>query len=168
MIEYWLDADTFIKPYHEAYQFKIVPKFWEYLEQKAREQVIASSEFVLIDLERGGRQKGSPDELLVWARKLKGILFLTPTNGVQQVYKQVINSVQNSHQYGPQWIQDFVKGSDPWIIAHAKGLGGQVVTFEESVPPISKKVKIPDVAAQFGVKCINLWTMLAALNACFT
>lgn len=168
MIEYWLDTDTLIKPYHEAYQFKIVPKFWEYLEKQAKEQVIASSELVLADLERGSQKKGSPDELLVWARKLKGILFLTPTDSVQQVYRQIINSVQNNQQYGPQWIQDFVGGSDPWIIAHAKALGGQVVTFEKSVPPTSKRVMIPDVAAQFGVNCINLWKMLADLNACFT
>ena len=168
MIEYWLDADTLIKPYHTAYQFKIVPKFWEYLEKQAKEQVIVSSELVLADLERGAQQKGSPDELLVWARKLKGILFLTPTDSVQQVYRQIINSVQNNHRYSPQWIQDFVKGSDPWIIAHAKALGGQVVTFEESVPPSSTKVKIPDVAAQFDVKCTNLWKMLADLNVCLT
>lgn len=168
MIEYWLDTDTLIKPYHEAYQFKIVPKFWEYLEQKAKEQVIVSSELVLADLERGSQQKGSPDELLVWARTLKGILFLAPTNDVQAIYKQVINSVQNNQQYAPYNIQKFVGGSDPWIIAHAKVLGGQIVTFENPVPPNSKAVKIPDVAAQFGVKCTNLWKMLADLNVCLT
>ncbi|MFQ5827189.1 MAG: DUF4411 family protein, partial [Dehalococcoidia bacterium] len=60
----------------------------------------------------------------------------------------------------------FLSGADPWVIAHAKALGGRVVTFEKP-EPISTKPKLPDVAGEFGVKCISLWDMLTELNASF-
>lgn len=163
MPDFWMDADSLIRPYREAYRFNIVPKFWEFLEEKAQEQVIASSELVLQELEKNSSEEQS-DELLVWAKRQQGVLFLPPTDAVQQVFGQVAESVKNNKKYAPHWIQEFLDGADPWIIAHAKALGGRIVTFEKPEPN-SKRVKIPDVAAEFGVKCINLWDMLTELKA---
>jgi hypothetical protein len=52
------------------------------------------------------------------------------------------------------------------LIAHAAVDGGRVVTLEISRPD-SKKPKIPDVAAEFGVECINIWDLLAEWSASF-
>jgi len=161
MFDFWLDTDSFVRPYREAYRFATVPKFWEFLEQKSKEQVIVSSELVLEEL-----TNDKPDELGVWAKQQQGTLFLLPTEAVQQVLGQIVESVNNNKQYADPWIHAFLGGADPWIIAHAKALGGRVVTFEVSAPD-SKRPKIPDVAARFGVRCINLWDMLTELKASF-
>lgn len=161
MFDFWLDTDSFVRPYREAYRFATVPKFWEFLEQKSKEQVVVSSELVLQELD-----DNDPDELGVWAKQQKGMLFLAPTEAVQQVLGQIAESVKNNKQYADYWVHKFLGGADPWIIAHAKAIGGRVVTFEKP-EPYSKKPKIPDVAAPFGVKCISLWDMLTELKASF-
>lgn len=166
MFDFWLDADSLIKPYREAYSFDRVPKFWKFLEEKAKEQVIVSSDLVLRELEEGCSDKKHPDELLVWARIQRGVFFLPPTESIQQMVGQIGTYVESNAQYAPWHIQDFLGGADPWVIAHAKILGGRVVTFEKSAPN-SKKVKIPDVAARFSVNCISLWGMLDEFKAQF-
>ena len=47
MPDFWFDTDSFVTPSRGPYRFATLPKFWEFLEQKAEEHVIASSEFVL-------------------------------------------------------------------------------------------------------------------------
>ena len=161
MFDFWLDTDSFVRPYREGYRFAFVPKFWEFLEKKSKEQVIVSSELVLQEL-----TDDDPDELGVWAKQQQGTLFLAPTEVVQQVLGQIVESVKNNKQYAIYEVHKFLGGADPWIIAHAKALGGRIVTFEVSAP-YSQKPKIPDVAAAFGVRCISLWDMLTELKASF-
>ena len=161
MFDFWLDTVSFVTPYRTAYRFATVPKFWEFLEQKSKEQVVVSSELVLQEL-----TDDDPDELGIWAKQQQGTLFLAPTENVQKVFGQVAESVKNNTQYADYWVHKFLSGADPWIIAHAKAFGGRVVTFEKSEPN-AKRPKIPDVAAPFGVKCISLWDMLTELKASF-
>lgn len=154
MFDFWLDADSIIKPYREAYGFNRVPGFWKFLEEEAKKQTIVSSHLVLQEFEDGCLDKDKPDELLVWARKQRDLLFLPPTEPIQQMVSQISTYVENNPQYAAWHVQDFLSGADPWIIAHAKVLGGRVVTFE--TPALnSTKVKIPDVADKFGVICIT-------------
>jgi hypothetical protein len=167
MFDFWLDADSMIKPYREAYGFNRVPKFWDFLEESAKKQVIVSSYLVLEEFENGCADKAHPDDLLVWARKQQDVLFLPPTSAIQQKLTEIATYVENNPQYAPWNIHDFLKGADPWVIAHVKILGGRVVTFEKPVAPNSKKVKIPDIAEKFGVDCLDLWSMLDELQAHF-
>lgn len=164
MFDFWLDTDSFVRPYREAYRPATVPKFWEFLEQKSKEQVIVSSELVLQELTVDDPKK--MDELGIWAKRQQGTLFLPATEDVQQIFRSIAETVKNNKHYARYHVHEFLSGADPWIIAHAKALGGRVVTFEVSAP-LSQKPKIPDVAAQFGVKCISLWDMLTELKAQF-
>ena len=96
----------------------------------------------------------------------QGTLFLIPDEQVQQMFQQIAESVKNEPRYASQHVTQFLDGADPWVVAHAKALGGRIVTFEK-MEPLSTKPKIPDVAAPFGVNCINLWDMLTELKASF-
>ena len=69
---FWLDTDSLVTPSRGPYRFGTVPKFWEFLEQKAGEEIIASSEFVLQEL------IGGKDQLEIWAKQQQGTLFLMP------------------------------------------------------------------------------------------
>lgn len=121
---------------------------------------------VLQEIEDGCKDDDNPDELLIWARKQEWVLFLEPNNLVQQMNRQIADNVSNNRRFPPWQVQRFLKGADTWLIAHAKVLGGKVVTFEKTEPN-SRKPKIPDIADQFGVQCINLHKMLDELKARF-
>jgi hypothetical protein len=166
MREYWLDTNSFIEPYQKYYCFDRVPNFWTFLEQKSREGVIVSPTVVLTELEEGCKKKGSPDELLIWARKQAGTMFLMPDSAVQLVNSQIADYVKDSNKSTPWRAQVFLRGADSWTIAHAKALGGRVVTFETSNIN-SRRIKIPDVADHFDIKCLDLHKMLAELKARF-
>jgi hypothetical protein len=164
MPDYWFDTDTFVNPSRGAYQFNILPQYWEFIEQKAKEKVILSSTMVLNEL-IGNR---NPDALELWAKSQNsnGNLFVTPDEEVQGRYRRIIALVNNHPPYKIQYITKFLDGADPWIIAHCATYGGRIVTFETSCPN-STKPKIPDVADMIDVKCINLWQMLAELKVKF-
>lgn len=136
MPDLWLDTDSLVTPSRGPYRFGTLPKFWDYLEQKAEEQVIASSEFVLKEL----IGSDEPDELETWAKRLGGKLFLSPDQAVQQMFSQIAESVKNNSRYDDHQVAKFLNGADPWLIAHAKALGGRVVTSRsESLIPGSRR-----------------------------
>ena len=156
----WIDSDSLVTPSRGPYRFATLPKFWDFMEQKANEQVIASSVFVL------GELVGSGNALEAWAKRQQGTFFRSPDQAVQEAYRQIVESIKNNTRYAPHHVARFLSGADPWLIAHAKAQGGRVVTFEKPEPN-SKKPKIPDVGEEFGVKCISLWDLLTELKASF-
>lgn len=157
MPEYWLDADSLIRTKNGPYSFDIAPGFWEFLEEKVAEGIIASSLMVYDELE-----DGDEDDLLLWARKQKeNGLFIEPDAVVQTFFRQIVDYV--NEKYLQYQASEFLAGADPWIIAHAKAYGGRVVTFEISAPD-SKKPKIPDVGNKFDVKTLNIYKMAKELG----
>ena len=165
MPDFWFDTDSFVTPSRGPYRFKTVPKFWEFLEQKANEHIIASPEFVL-EQELTSSKPEHADDLEKWAKKQQGTLFISPNEAVQNAYSLVAESVRTDPRYASQHVTKFLDGADSWVIAYAKALGGRIVTFEKSESR-SSKPKIPDVAGKFGIKCINLWDVLTELKASF-
>lgn len=159
MPDFWLDSDSLVTPYRGPYRFSTVPRFWDFLEQKAEEQVVASSYYVLRELTEG-------DELEVWAKRVDTKLFLIPDDAVTRAYSLVVNNVMQTQRYAAHHVAAFLDGADPWIIAHALAKGGRVVTFEKP-EPMSSKPKIPDVASGLGINCINVYDMLTMLGASF-
>ena len=163
MSSFWLDTDSLVRPSAEGYRFAILPRFWKFLEEQAEQQIIVSSIRVLQELEA---KQEKPDELLVWARNQQGTLFLEPSHDVQETLRQIVDKVANTPRYYPQHVHRFLAGADPWLVAHAKVSGGKIVTFEKPEPN-SHKVKIPDVANEFGVLCMNIYDALSELGASF-
>ena len=157
MPDFWLDTDSFITPKNGPYGFDIAPGFWSFLEQKVNEGIIASSRLVYEEL-----HNGAEDELRKWAeaRKDSG-LFVEPDSDVQAAFRKIADYVEDN--YPPHQATEFLKGADPWIIAHAKAHGGRVVTFERAAPH-SKKPKIPVISDEFGVKAMNIYEVLRELG----
>lgn len=60
-------------------------------------------------------------------------------------------------------MRDFLRKAEGWLIAHAIVEGGRIVTFE-TPEPLSKKPKIPDVAGEFNIECINIWSLVEELG----
>ena len=161
MPDYWLDADSLIRPHREAYQFDMVRPFWDFLESKARDGIIASPEIVL-DKELISNSKNT-DPLQEWGKGLKGILFLPIEDQIQVCYSQVVDYVQNCGKYKQQWVASFLDGADPWVVAYPMAKGGNIVTFEKPQPS-AKRPKIPDIADHFGLRPLTLYEMLKELG----
>lgn len=158
MPDFWLDSNSFITPSKGPYGFDILPRFWSFLEQKAREGIIASSLLVYREL-----QNHVEDELSRWAAKLKDSgFFVDPDPSVQAAFREIADYVKKSYpaHQASQWLD----GADPWLVAHARVHGGRVVTFEKRVAASSSKPKIPNVGEKFGVKTLDLWDLLRELG----
>ncbi|OGN91536.1 MAG: hypothetical protein A2Z75_07695 [Chloroflexi bacterium RBG_13_50_10] len=163
MSNYWLDTDTFIRAKNEGYGFDLAPGFWKVIDQKAADGIIASSMTVYHELVDEGN-----DDLANWARLRENSgFFVVPNEDVQLQCRRIANYVNQN--YKPHKAQEFLDGADPWIIAHAKVDGGEVVTFECHVDPkmTVPDVKIPDIGDKFDVKCINLWKLLRIFGVSF-
>lgn len=57
----------------------------------------------------------------------------------------------------PGWVTPIQNRADPFIIAHAKVTGRSILTEERAKGPgvIDANLKIPNVATEFGVKCLG-------------
>ncbi len=162
MPEFWLDTNSFISAKNGPYGFDIAPQFWNFLDQKATEGVIASSRLVYDEL-----HNGAEDELRKWAeaRKESG-LFIEPDEDVQAAFQEIANYVKENYPH--HQAAEFLDGADPWLIAHAKAHGGRVVTFESLVSADSKKPKIPNICAALDLEPpVKLWDALRDLGFSF-
>lgn len=78
-------------------------------------------------------------------------------------FAKVVNYIQNNGKFTKPNIAKCLSGADPWLVAYAMASQGKIATFEAPAPK-SKAPKIPDVANEFDIKCINLWDMLDILE----
>ena len=160
MPSFWLDADALIRPNRDGfYSLQLVPTFWQFLERKANEGVIAIPRRVYQELADYG------DNLADWvsARQQSG-LFVDPDQDVSVAMTRVSDYVVQNYQ--GYKAQEFLGGADPWVIAHAVADGGStIVTYESRVSLSSQTPKIPNIAQAFQVQTVNLFRMLQMMGA---
>ena len=156
--KFWLDTNVFITPKNSYYSFDIAPGFWTFIDEQAETGEIAAPALVYDEL-----VDRSDDQLAQWARERRGSpLFVKPSASVQSDLTRIADHVTS--RYEPNQAADFLKGADPWVIAHAIAEGGIVVTLETKVPPGSTKVKIPNICEHFGIAWTSMFEMLSALG----
>lgn len=158
MPDFWFDTVSLVIPNRQRY-FDILPQFWDFLEEKAKQGIFKSS--IKVYKELVGNEK--PDQLEIWVKKVKDDFFLEPVDSVQMAQGRIAEIVINEPQWKPAHVAAFLDGADTWVIAQALALGGRVVT-SEGCHPLSAKPFIPDVAKRVDVVCITLWDMLKELN----
>jgi hypothetical protein len=159
MPDYWLDSDVLIESKKRWYSFQIAPGFWSFLDLKVNEGHVCASTRVYHEI-----VDETDDELADWAKARRGLpFFVEPDEAVQAALTEIVDYVHAS--YSAVHAQRFLSGADPWIIAHAKAHGGTIVTLETLITdPNARRVKIPNVCAQFGVPYANLFMMLTSLG----
>ncbi len=138
------------------YKFDRVPQFWAFLSAQLEAGVIKVPKMVYDELAVG------IDELATWCktRKSSGMCIHSDSK-VQDCYKQIANYVMA--KYAIQHAAEFLRGGDGWVIAHAMAEKGTVVT-QESEQTKKKKVKVPTVCKDSGVRCIDTFQMLDELD----
>ncbi len=156
MPSYWLDANVLIRAKNEYYPFDFAERFWQFLEQKGAEDIVASCRAVYDELQK------KEDELKAWAAQQHANgFFWEPDEQVQEKYGRIGDYV--AANFRAEFSAPFLGGADAWLIAQAVAHGGVVVTLEKPAPT-SNKPKIPDVASQFGVQTADPFAVLRALG----
>lgn len=162
---YLLDANSFITPSRQYYAFDFASGFWRQFKK-----ALLQNDVLLLDLVRDEITKGKNDELAAWlAGVMKEIPILQRSEqAVFQAYQSTVwPKVQECGYYTEKAIKSWAHGqvADIWLIAAALAHKGTIVTFEQSVGFRSlhhktNKIKIPDVAKDVGVPCVNLFAFM--------
>ena len=86
-------------------------------------------------------------------------------------YQEVLTHIQTSIKlYNSKALTEWSDNNraDAWLVAASIANGYNLVTFERPNSSLGTRLtshpKIPDVAAHFGVKCVNLYEMMRDLG----
>ncbi len=159
---YLLDSSPLIEAKNFYYKFAVCPGFWDWLVNANKDGLVFSLEAVKSEL------LVQNDELSQWASKLGGEFFL-PVNEPTIAEIRKISTWINGHKvFTAANKAEFLAKADFQLVAYALGNNFTVVTRETgNYDPRMKRVKIPVVCKEFGVKCKTLFEMLEEEKAQF-
>lgn len=158
---YVLDANVFIEAYKRYYAFDICPGFWLALVRKHEASRICSIDRIRAELVSADLKEWVTD-------KARDSFFKgTADKKVSDVFKDMVNWVQNEQQFTPEAKTEFSSVADGWLVAYAKANGLVVVTHEEYARDAKTKVKIPNVCIEFDVDYCSTFDMLRDLKEQF-
>ena len=105
------------------------------------------------------------DDLKAWAQKQgTGFFLMTDANIAAQFSK--VSEWAKSQNYEPVAINTFLQVADYYRVAHA--LANKFVVVTHEVPSDSnKRIKIPNICAGLGLRCMNPYEMLRRESARF-
>ena len=164
--KFLIDTNSFIAPYRQYYAFDFTRAFWEQLEQNINDGKIVMLDVVLDEILNGD------DELKGWGAKLHREQCIDRRE--QQIllyYGQIMSYLRNCPYYKPTALAEWARAevADPWLIAAAKAHNCTIATFEmPNSNPNERQpwrmAKIPNVANEFGVQTVNLFSMMRTLQ----
>jgi len=157
---YCLDSNFFIKPWHDYYPPDFCGQYWEVLcEIFALGQAFIPQavldEILKVD-----------DDLTLWLVEESGIAVESINENVTKCLSQIYEFDESHHR-----LVDSIKQrslADPWVIAHAMAAGATVVTKEAPSDSITKRIKIPDVCNNMGIRCVNDFDFIREVGIAFS
>lgn len=158
---YLLDSNTYIQAKNSYYNMTFCPAYWDWLDQQAAQHQVGSISEVYDELVDGS------DSLADWVRSRRSHFIPTVSPEIQSAMSDIANYVMALPRKPQANIDLFLEKADPWLIACAMVGGHTLVTHEVWQDPNSKKVKIPNICDQFGVRYINTFGLLSELEASF-
>ena len=161
-IRYALDANVLIAAYHDYYAPGICPGFWDCLAYQ-----ISAGRLLIID--RVYDEILSPSWLVDWSEQAANDAPIdTASQPVADAYRGLMDWVQENSQFLPAARAEFARVADGWLVAYALANDAvAVVSNEAPAPDARRKVPLPDLCDQFGVRLITPFAMLHELGARF-
>lgn len=159
-IKYCLDANVLIQAWQKYYNPRICPDYWEVLIELGRQGRIFLPDEVYNEITR------AEDELCTWLK--------SSNIPIAKITGSVTKCLRDIYQANPvhKNLVDNTKArslADPWVIAHAINENAIVVTKEEKVTALnSKRVKIPNVCDNMGIRWINDFQFLDEVDVRFS
>lgn len=161
-----IDSNVLITPYLSYYPFDFAPGFWKQIEQSIKDGRIAILDIVESEILRGN------DDLKKWIEHIEIKQYINHKElSIVEKYSEVLQFIQNNQCYKPDALAEWSRETcaDPWLIATAAVYNYRIVTLEEPTIGLntknpSRNAKIPDVARNFHVPTIKLFTMIRELK----
>lgn len=157
---YCLDANVLIQAWQKYYSPDLCPEYWESLNKLGELGIIFIPAAVSEEIMR------TEDDLSDWLKNSKIPII--------EINEQVTRGLQNIYSSDPKhkFLVDNTKArslADPWLIAHAIVENATVVTKEEKITQSnSKKIKIPNVCENMGVRWMNDFEFLREVGVRFS
>lgn len=159
---YLLDANTLIEAKNRYYQMHICPGYWDWLCKSHLAGEVNSIRSVRAELQRGN------DELADWATGHAPLFLDESDDATQAAFVEVAQHLANTAlEMKPGALDEFLGGADPWLIAKAMTTNATVVTHEQLNLAARRKFLIPNVCQHFGVRFMDTFELLNALEARF-
>ncbi|WP_289093544.1 DUF4411 family protein [uncultured Bifidobacterium sp.] len=161
---YLIDANCLMRPYNEYYSpdFKLSELFWSRLFGLIRRGVLG-----IIDKVRDETYGHASDELDKQLDAVRALVLVTDNDAsILNGYRQVLSHIATTPmRYQPKAVRDWTPETvaDPWLLATALAFRSTIVTFETKPDPAGrpwKRVKIPAVAEDFGIPCMDLFVFM--------
>lgn len=157
---YCLDANVLIQAWQKYYSPKFCPDYWNVLNDLGKNGSIFLPEQIHQEIVR------TEDDLTEWL-KASHITIRKTDGNVISCWKKILDS-DPLHKL----LVDDIKGrslGDPWLIAHAINFRATVVTKEGSLTASnSKRIRIPNVCDNMGVRWIDDFKFIEELGIQFT
>ncbi len=162
---YLIDSNVFITAKNLYDSFDICPGFWKGVIHHYRNGRIFSLDRVRSELV----VEKKTEQLLKWTKNVvpKEFFHSSGIDEVIQSYADIILWVERNSQYFESAKKKFAVGADGWLVAYAQIRNMTVVTSEQPAPSSKRKIKLPDVCNQFGVRWVDTFSMLRSLNIQF-
>ncbi len=163
---YCIDANVLIQAWQKYYAPDICPDYWDILNELGSQGRIFIPEEVKNEIVVPDDKEKTEDDLSKWLKR-SSIPVHKPT-------EQVIKCWQNILQANPlhQHLVDNIKGrslADPWVISHALSVKATVVTKENlDIALNTKRIKIPNVCNNMGIRWIDDFTFVKELGLKFS
>lgn len=151
MTGYLLDANIVFTAF-DYYPRDVFEGYWDHLERS-----ILNGKFLFhneIAAEINKRQDLKSDWFNTFVSREK---ILEPDDDELAAYAQLTKWARYEREpaYQVSAVRNFLNVGDSWMVAAAYSRGLTLLTNETSAPRKINKVKIPDAAAAFGVRCVS-------------
>lgn len=164
---YVLDANVFIGAYRGYYPFEVAPSFWKSLVSLAGDSKVCSIDKIQQEI-INPNESDNPDQLQEWtSENFRSYFEKTDALDVLQNYAEIQQWAHTSLQFTDAAKDEFARNADAWLIAYAKTKGYILVTHEVYNPQSKKRILIPVVCKEFGVKYVNTFEMLKEMQVQF-
>lgn len=163
---YLLDSNAFMTPANIYYAFDFESKFWDQLKLQ-----MDLGRIVILDLVRDECTKRE-DELKQWFEGLEPESFIDHRQSAYiTIYAAIMQHLEESPYYSVEALKAWAESgvADPWLIAVAKENHFTIVTFEAAKKGLNKNrqtsnPKVPNIAEDFGVEVVDLFSMMRDLG----
>lgn len=157
--KYCLDTNVLIEAWNKYYSPTFCPEYWNILNLLGEQGLIFIPQMVYDEIVR------TEDDLARWLKTSK-IPIIEIDGKVTQCLKTIYDT-DGTHKQ----LVDSTKNrslADPWVIAHAMKELAVVVTKEIKITALNaKRIRIPNVCENMGIRWINDFEMIRELNIKF-
>lgn len=163
---YCIDANVLIQAWQKYYSPDLCPDYWNILNDLGKQKRIFIPEEVKNEIIVADSSDKTEDDLSKWLKR-STIPIHKPTENVIACWQRILQA-DPSHRL----LVDNIKGrslADPWLIAHALDKNATVVTKENMDSAMnSKRVRIPNVCKNMGVRCIDDFEFIKEIGVNFS